>query len=69
MCNNSAEELGLVLGHEISHIICNHTRSRSGLSATLTGLELVALSMLDPSVSRDGCRRIQIILTLVYDVW
>lgn len=49
MCNNSAEELGLVLGHEISHIICNHTRSRSGLSATLTGLELVALSMLDPS--------------------
>ena len=42
------DELGLVLGHEVSHLICGHNSERTSLIASLETLEVLLLS-LDPT--------------------
>lgn len=42
------DELGLVLSHEVSHVIHDHSMSRSNVQMILYVLQLVALSFVDP---------------------
>jgi Zn-dependent protease with chaperone function len=50
VCGDSTDELALVMGHEVSHLICDHTRQRSELKAMIAGVELALLSLIDPVV-------------------
>lgn len=45
----SDDELGFVLGHEISHLLCDHSSSRNQMEFSLAGIQLVLLSFVDPT--------------------
>lgn len=45
----SNEQLGLLLGHELSHVIHNHEDDRAAVLATAAGCQLVLLALLDPT--------------------
>jgi predicted Zn-dependent protease len=43
------DELALILGHEVSHVIAHHTDTRAQLKRFLTTFQLVLLVMIDPT--------------------
>mmetsp|Transcript_24079 Transcript_24079/g.23147 ORF Transcript_24079/g.23147 Transcript_24079/m.23147 type:complete len:426 (+) Transcript_24079:96-1373(+) len=42
------DELGMIIGHEISHLILSHNDSQRQLQLVLTSLQLLVLTFLDP---------------------
>lgn len=48
-CHPSDDELAVVLGHEISHLICGHTEDQTTLDYIISGLQLVILTFVDPT--------------------
>ena len=43
------DELGLILGHELSHLILKHSHSHNQLSAFLASFQLILLVFVDPT--------------------
>lgn len=47
--NPTDDELGLVLGHEISHLICGHVSDTTKLQGFLYGIQLLLFGFVDPT--------------------
>ena len=59
MVKPTDDELGLILGHELSHLILKHSHDHNQLSAFLASFQLILLVFVDPTG----------ILSLVTDVF
>jgi len=46
--NLTDDELAMIMGHELSHVILGHIEEQTPLSAIILGTQLVVMSMVDP---------------------
>ena len=49
MVKPTDDELGLILGHELSHLILKHSHDHNQLSAFLASFQLILLVFVDPT--------------------